>query len=371
MGGGGQGAGGSGQTTGGSATVYEPKNQGAFDTSFSTGLNNLFSAGGDPSTTIGNPPATLYSGAADTAGSYLFPSTGGYASTAANTATTDATAAASDYYKGTYPTLTGAVAPLGSYGAAALNTGSTLPQYQQGIMDAAFDPQRSLYNKDRAQVADYANVANSMAGIGSSPYGASVATGAMSNFDLDWNNKQLDRMGKGVTDVGNLATAYGNYGKAGESAYTTAGSLGYGAGQGLSTLGYSPYYYGSQIGDTALKGYSNLSDFGLSSYKLPEDALKFGESYLGLGQTASGISSGLGNTGYNQTASGVGGALSGANSLFGTNSLLGGSSGIFGSGGLFGSSGGAASGVTDLASAGSYGGGLDLASLFADSAFLL
>lgn len=328
---GGQGAGGSGLTTGGSATVYEPKNQSHFDTSFSTGLDNLFSGAG---TGIGtNAYSDLYPSSLYSYQNYLDPGYGGYATSAATGATDAAATAASDYYKGTYPLLTGSVKGLGDYADTALGSAKTLPAYSTQVAADAFDPQGLRYDRERQKVGDYANVANAQAGLGSSPYGASVTAGALKDFDIDWQNNQLKREASGASTLSSLANTYGAYGKDATAGYEGLGNIGYGAGSGLDTLSYDPYKVGSTVGSNAITGAGSTASIGNKSYGLLEDALKYAEDYLSGGRSASGLSNTIGSTGFNQTASEIGGGLSGANALFGSNGLFSGSSG---GSGLFG-----------------------------------
>ena len=78
-------------------------------------------------------------------------------------------------------------AQLGGQGAQALQgAGNSL--LQQG-----FDPQAALFGRTQQQLLDQSNAANASAGLGSSPYGASVTSNALGNFDINWQNNQLQR----------------------------------------------------------------------------------------------------------------------------------------------------------------------------------
>jgi hypothetical protein len=102
----------------------------------------------------------------------------------------------------------------GAYGG--LQTGAN------SILNTAFDPQNALYARTQQQLQDQTNSALSQRGIGMSPYGAGVASNAMSNFNIDWQNQQLQRQ---ATGLGAAGTALGQYG---------AGVAG---GQGLAAQG--------------------------------------------------------------------------------------------------------------------------------------
>jgi tetratricopeptide (TPR) repeat protein len=79
---------------------------------------------------------------------------------------------------------------------------------------------------------------------------------------------------------------------------------------------------GAQIANNAVTGLGNqqnlltgATSLGNNQFQLPMDVLNKLASYMQLGQSASGISGNLGQMGFNQTAQGIGGGLSAANSL--------------------------------------------------------
>jgi hypothetical protein len=100
----------------------------------------------------------------------------------------------------------------GAYGTqqSLLNSGLNLFNY-------ATDPQNALYNRTLQQVQDQTGATNSMYGLGSSAAGAGVANQALSNFNIDWQNQQLQRQVQGLqayTGAAQAAGQYGNYGTA-------------------------------------------------------------------------------------------------------------------------------------------------------------
>lgn len=328
--------------TGLGGTVYTPEQQPAVDKSLLSVMNQFNQQG------VGsNPPATYYPNAQTDLG-YLAPALGGTAQTGANTALDAANTAYSNFYT-PYSYLNYSYQPLAGYAGTGLDTAATLPGYASQIYSTAFDPQRASYNQGQSQTLDYANVANSAAGIGGTPYGANVTANTLTNYDLGYKAQQLKNELQGAYGGQALGSTYGGYGTAAGGAYTDIGNLGYGSAYGLSSLGYAPYSASANIGSNALKGYGDVSQLGLSSYILPQDYANQAQSYLGLGQSASGLANTIGSTNYGETALTAGGLLSGTNALLGTNSLLGGSSGIFGSGGI-GSLFGSGSSASDAAS---------------------
>jgi hypothetical protein len=268
------------------------------------------------------------------------------------------------------------------------------------LLESGFDPRSALFNRTQGRLMDQTNAINAMSGLGGTPYGASVGANAMGNFDIDWQNQQLARQAQAAGAAGNAAnTAGGLYGAAPGLMASTAGLpsgvytgrigqelqalqarnqaanqgiAGYGsllgtAGQGIGQAnaanlqgaqayqqyGSAPYNTASGIANNSLAGLSNLTNLGNNQFQLPQQEIGNLMQYMGLGQSASGLSGQLGNLGFQQTAQGLGGALSGANTLFGQGGMFGGGGG--GLGGLFGGGsaaadfggGGAALGVAD------------------------
>lgn len=109
------------------------------------------------------------------------------------------------------------------------------------VYQTAMDPQQALYNRMQQQTLDRANVANSMYGLGASPAGAATANQALNNFNIDWQNQQLQRQmaGQGALNTG--IGAYGSaaqgglgLGQAGVGLQQQAGALPYQTAQGLA-----------------------------------------------------------------------------------------------------------------------------------------
>jgi hypothetical protein len=244
----------------------------------------------------------------------------------------------------------------------------TMPIANQ-VAATAFDPQGALFHQQFGQAQDASGVANAISGLSGSPYAASTTADALNNFNIGWQNNLLGRQAAGGQAYSGLAntalsglegltnTGVGAYNTltqsgmqdilssltGGAGALQTAQQLGTGGTQSLNQLALSPYQLGQMFSGNALQGLSGLSNLGgsvaglgQSAYQLPQQVLNDLESYMQLGQSASQISGQLGNQGFLQNASSIGGGLSGLNSLFGQNSLFGGSSGLFGGGGLGG-----------------------------------
>lgn len=90
-----------------------------------------------------------------------------------------------------------------SYGQA----GQQLQQAGQQMYQTAFDPQQALYNRTQQQVGDQANAISSMYGLGQSGAGAGMAQQANENFNIDWQNQQLQRQTQGAQGMAALSQA--------------------------------------------------------------------------------------------------------------------------------------------------------------------
>jgi hypothetical protein len=136
----------------------------------------------------------------------------------------------------------------GNLGTSLTNAANTQFAQQQPLLSAgqqvyntAFDPQSALYNRTVQQLQDQTGATNSMYGLGSSAAGAGVANQALSNFNIDWQNQQLQRQLAGLQGYGSAI------GQAGQAA-AQGGALG-GAGAGYTLQGGQiPYETAQYLG---------------------------------------------------------------------------------------------------------------------------
>lgn len=153
-------------------------------------------------------------------------------------------------------------------------TGQGLSQipYLQQTLQTAFDPQNALYNRTLAQVQNQQNVQNAQSGVANTPYGASLADLNLQNFNIDWQNNLLSRMGAGAQTAGQLGSNI--------SGLTGSGLQFAGAAPGtISALGQLPYstYVGQQQNTTgalqneqnALLGAQSSAANAINAYNTP------------------------------------------------------------------------------------------------------
>jgi len=133
-------------------------------------------------------------------------------------------------------------AALGAYGAGSQLTGAgkgALP-YAQQIFQTSMDPQQALYNRTFQQTQDAVNAQNAASGISTTPYGAGVAGEALGNFNMNWQNQQLQRQALGAQAGGGLIGQAGGAINTGTSlmnaapgAYAQASAMPFGTYSGI------------------------------------------------------------------------------------------------------------------------------------------
>lgn len=188
---------------------------------------------------------------------------------------------------------------MGAAGQAA-QSGANLTGMAQGAMpnvgalfQQGFDPQQALYGRTLHNVTEQTRAGSEARGINSTPYGAGVENKALSDFNIDWQNQQLQRM---------LASSSGAGSLMGNITNTT------GAGQTLSNMaptlamqsGMYPYSTFNQIGADQLSGLGALSNAGLTAQTIPNQAISQYLQYLGIGNQANSVSNQTAQTGLNQ-----------------------------------------------------------------------
>lgn len=72
------------------------------------------------------------------------------------------------------------------------------------LLQTGFDPQQALYNRTAQNLLSQQNAINALSGVGTSPYGAGVTGQTMENFNIDWQNQQLQRQAQAAGAAGQL-----------------------------------------------------------------------------------------------------------------------------------------------------------------------
>jgi hypothetical protein len=196
---------------------------------------------------------------------------------------------------------------MGNAGAlSAAGLGAIPAAYS--TFNMAFDPQSALYNQMLQKTNDQANVSNAQYGLTGQQAAGNVQQ-ADTNFNIDWQNQQLQRALSGLSGLdkslgataGTLTQA-GNIGSAGAGATEQAGSVPYGAQQSM---------LGNQ--NTALNSYlASLYGPTTGAQSTIGDILQ----YLGYGNSAAQTSSNIGAQNLANNSAGAAG-LAGLGGQFG------------------------------------------------------
>lgn len=209
--------------------------------------------------------------------------------------------------------------------------GNMAAGYAPQLMNTAFDPQNALYNRTYQQTMDQQNAINAMYGVSGSPYGAGVAGQTSSNFNIDWQNAQLQRQLAGIQGLGGMVNDVGR-------SYAGASDLGLGALNTLTTSGYAPYNQWTANANNSLAALG-LMNQGVTGAFGPTNAVETGIGNL-MGISQSGQSNAFNQSqtmGQNlgQSLAMLGPSLS--NAWSGINQLFAPSSGYAGTGSQYAS----------------------------------
>jgi len=71
------------------------------------------------------------------------------------------------------------------------------------MLTTAFDPQQALYDRTLQQTTDQTRSGEAARGVANTPYGAAAEGNALSNFNIDWQNQELQRQQSGLASAGN------------------------------------------------------------------------------------------------------------------------------------------------------------------------
>lgn len=96
----------------------------------------------------------------------------------------------------------------------------------RNVLNTAFDPQSSLYNRTLQQLQDQIRTGEAARGITSGGVGQDIEDQALSNFNIDWQNNLLSRETQGLQSASGADVNSANiYGQAGNLAGQGAGYL--------------------------------------------------------------------------------------------------------------------------------------------------
>ncbi len=141
-------------------------------------------------------------------------------------------------YAGAYQGAAGAAGgQLGTLGGQAGSASGSLYGSGASILNTAFDPQNALYNRTQQQNQDQTGAMLAATGVGATPYGAAVMGQNNSNFNIDWQNQQLQRQAQGIQSANQAYAGGGQQGTLGAQSTLGAGQLPYSTSVGISNAG--------------------------------------------------------------------------------------------------------------------------------------
>jgi len=195
------------------------------------------------------------------------------------------------------------------------------------LYQTAFDPQNALYNRTLQQLQDQTGVTNSMYGLGSSAAGAGVANQALGNFNIDWQNQQLQRQLAGAQGAGQAYGQAGALGQEGGQATLQSGQLPYQTALGISaTPGNLANQFGSFLNSNVYGPGQGLQNqfIPYANYGQGAQAVPYQNQMAGAGAAGA-----IGGQAIGQGVQGLGNAYQNAGSF---GNLFGGTTGSFGGG---------------------------------------
>jgi hypothetical protein len=175
-------------------------------------------------------------------------------------------------------------AALGAYGLGQglIGAGTGLFQPANAVMSSAFDPQSALYARTVQQLQDQTRAGQEARGIAMTPYGAGLENQAMSNFNIDWQNQQLQRQ------ISGLGAGVGAYGAGSQIAGAGAGLMAGAPGQYLNASAM-PYNAFQNIGQGQLGALGGLSTLAGQAQGMQNLPLQNYLAYLQTGNQAGGV----------------------------------------------------------------------------------
>jgi hypothetical protein len=127
------------------------------------------------------------------------------------------------------------------------------------LYNTAFDPQQDLYNRTLAQITSGARAGSAARGLADTPWGAGVENQATRDFNIDWQNQQLQRQMQGGQAAANLQGAA--------------------APMFMQAAAY-PWQTQQQIGGQNLGTIGNLSTLGTGAAAIPQQQIQQYLNYL-------------------------------------------------------------------------------------------
>lgn len=161
------------------------------------------------------------------------------------------------------------------------NANSLTPEMQE-ILTMGFDPQQALYDRTLQQTQEQTRAGLEARGLDMSPVGAGIESDAAKNFNIDWQNNELNRAIQGLTG------AEGALGSQG-AGFTQANALGSAGAGNIAAGGRLPYDTQTGIYNNNISALTQAANAGNNSMQVPLTAANDLLKYMGQGTSATSV----------------------------------------------------------------------------------
>lgn len=169
---------------------------------------------------------------------------------------------------------------------------SAVMPFAQQILQNGFDPQGALYGRESQRLQDQVRGGQAARGISMTPYGAGLENQAMSNFNLDWQDRSLGRQNQALQGYGNAVTGGLAAGQGGLDLYN-GGQNTFMQGAGL------PYQTYNDLINNQINAYGTYGKAGQNAATIPSNQAGMWLDYTNAGNAAN--RNAIGQQGQNQS----------------------------------------------------------------------
>lgn len=148
--------------------------------------------------------------------------------------------------------------------------------YAEDLMKMGMDPQNALYDRTLHDITEQQRAGQAARGLEMSPFAAGLEADATKNFNIDWQNTQLDRAVKGAEGGAALARSGFDMGTDASKLAASGALLPY-----STKMGFLTDKTGAQ--KDQLGAYEREADFGTRSNQVTQQAITDMLQYLGMG----------------------------------------------------------------------------------------
>lgn len=186
---------------------------------------------------------------------------------------------------------------IGSGGDLVKRGQSFMDSFIPGITQAAFDPRGELYGRTQQQLQDQTRASQMARGIGTTGYGAGLESKAMSDFNIDWQNQQLQRMLQGAQGAGGVFNT-------GQGGIQAGNALEQQGSNNIGSAWMAPYLTSQMINNQGIDALNMLSGAGERANQTSQQTIDNLLKYLQVGNQANSVMNQGGQLALNQAGLG-------------------------------------------------------------------